>query len=39
VHAVFPLSALQPGVRFRLQMSNGRVHTLSPDAAWFESPR
>lgn len=39
VRAVFPLSAFEPGVRFRFLMSKGPEHVLAPDPSWFGAPR
>jgi hypothetical protein len=39
VNAVFPISVLKPGVRFRLVMEKGPEHVITPDAAWFAKVR
>jgi len=39
LRAVFPISALTPGSRFRVVMSNGTDHVLAPDSDWFKVPR
>jgi len=39
IRAVFPLSVLEPGMRFKLSMSDGTEPTLAPDPNWFKVPR
>jgi hypothetical protein len=39
VRAVFPIAALQPGARFRFQLSDGTQQVLAPDPSWFTTPR
>ncbi len=39
VRAVFPIAVLEPGARFRFQMSDGSEQVLAPDPGWFKSVR
>jgi hypothetical protein len=39
VRAVFPITALEPGSRFRFQMGDGQEVTLAPEPAWFTTLR
>src|SRR5262245_16472602 len=39
VNAVFPIAVLEPGARFRFQMSDGTEQVLAPDPGWFKAVR
>jgi hypothetical protein len=39
VRAVFPIAVLEPGARFRFQLSDGSQQLLAPDPSWFKTPR
>jgi hypothetical protein len=39
VRAAFPVTAIEPGARFRFLMGDGQEVTLAPEPAWFTAPR
>jgi hypothetical protein len=39
VRAVFPIAVLEPGARFRFELSDGSQQVLAPDPGWYKAVR